>query len=258
MKNYQKTSCLALVALALSSLLNTASAQDAPTEVVTVQKSAATQASTDALLQHLLIMTNAQTQNARSRIGNEDTPLSRTTQKPIEALTFMQNHVHIKKVNVFSFTGLDLEVIGRVLVNERDKSERVGTILLAEKNYASGKPGIFVPRLPFAYINLDQVDSLIVALNEIAKESNMVQQYPTEITYVAEGGLMVQYYGVANKVLFKNVAPSDRISNFDNSISKVSSYGYHSIEIKAQKELPQIINALKRAKADIERYMHVH
>ncbi len=258
MKNLKKTLCLAIAALALSSFHNTASAQDSTPEAVTVQKTAAAQASTDALLQHLLVMTNAQTQNARSRIGNEDTPLSRTTQKPIEALTFMQNHVHIKKINLYSFTGLDMEVIARVLVNERDKSERVATILLARKNYAEGKPGLFVPRLPFAYINLDQVDSLIVALNGIVQESYLVQQYPSEITYVAEGGLMVQYYGTVQKVFFKNVAPSDRISDFDNSVSKTGTYGNYSIELKAQKEFPQIVDALKRAKSEIERYMHAH
>lgn len=261
MNNFCKIGCLAISTVAMSFVPSSTLAQDAlqtadPQQVVTVQKTEAAQASTEALLQHLLIMTNAQTRNAASRIGNEKTPLSRASKKPIEALTFMQNHVHVKKVNVYSFTGLDLEVVGRVMENGRNKKDRVGTILLAQKNYATGKTGVFTPRRPFAYLNLDQVDSLVIVLNEIVKESYNWQQYPTEITYVADGGLMVQYYGVQQKVFFKNVAPSDRIDSFDYSTySKSSFYGY-SIEVKVQKELPQIVDALQRAKREVEDYLN--
>ena len=167
-------------------------------------------------------------------------------------------HVYLtlQKVNVYSFTGLDLEVVGRVMENGRNKKDRVGTILLAQKNYATGKTGVFTPRHPFAYLNLDQVDSLVMVLNEIVKESYNWQQYPTEITYVADGGLMVQYYGVQQKVFFKNVAPSDRIDSFDyTTYSKCSFYGY-SIEVKVQKELPQIVDALQRAKREVEDYLN--
>ncbi|MBP5364658.1 MAG: hypothetical protein J6Y82_01880 [Bacteroidales bacterium] len=253
MRKLKKTISLAIFTLFAS--FNQTLAQDPVLETITVQKAENTQASIDALLQNLLIMNNIQTRNANSTIGNEDTPLSRTTQKSIDALTFLQNNVYVRKINVFTFTGLDMEVIGRVLVNERNKSEKVGTIILAEKNYATGKPGVFVPRRPFAYLNLNQVDSLSYVLNEIALSSYQSPQYSYEIIYVAEGGLMVQYYSTLQKVIFKNVAPSDRISNFDFSASKVN-YSNYSLEMKVQKDLPQIAEALKKAKTEVENYLN--
>lgn len=258
MRKLKISKSLTLLTLALFPIHNLAFSQEPAQETTTIQKTATTQAAVDDLLQHMLIMTSAQAQNANARIGNEATPLSSAIQKPIEALSFLQNNVHVRKINVYSFTGLDLEVIGRVLVNERNKSERVGTVLLAEKNYATGKPGVFVPRQPFAYLNLNQIDSLTAVLNDIVKESYQSQQYVNEINYVAEGGLMVQYYSSLQKIFFKNVAPSDRISNFDYSASKISSYGYHTIEVKVQKDMPQIADALKRAKTEVENYLKQH
>jgi hypothetical protein len=191
-------------------------------------------------------------------------PLIETIRSKTQAQTFLQNNLNYTAIFVSDYVGKEIEISGQVLIDNSNENNRATTIQFAQEGYLRRQEKPSSAKFSFAntigYLDVDQVDSLVIMLNDIKRRSNGPHAF--EVHYTMKGGLTISYYSRLKELHFYsyyyNEQPRQsyyRVNDDEDGVYAHLRAGSHVV-IKTDTELQDIIQALKQAKWRVENYIH--
>ncbi|MCR5394486.1 MAG: hypothetical protein K6E86_03760 [Bacteroidales bacterium] len=190
-------------------------------------------------------------------------PLIETIRSNTQAQTFLQNTLSYTAMSVSEYLGEHIEICGQVLVDNRDETNRVATIELAQDGWSRRQEKVVASKMSMAsvigHIDVDQVDSLISVLSGIERRGNGM--YPFSVQHIVKGGLCISYHSRAKELRIYTCYYSDEPShsyfyNYDETGVSSNIRTGSMVVIKSVDEIREIIQALKQAKFRLENYMN--
>ena len=173
-----------------------------------------------------------------------------------DADNFLQNSIYYKSINVYEYLGSDVEIFGTVLIDESDKTKKVGTIMIAGDGYSLSQSKMLLYTRNAYYLNISQIDSVILVLRQICADMTNPSRNFT-INYIADGGLGFLYNSRSKKLhLLKYYIP-DPNSNRYAYYSDFKPNGLNNQKVADIKnsEIAKIISPLIQAKQSVEKYL---
>ena len=173
-----------------------------------------------------------------------------------DADNFLQNSIYYKSINVYEYLGSDVEIFGTVLIDEADKTKKVGTIMIAGDGYSLSQSKMLMYTRAAYYLNISQIDSVILVLRQICADMTNPSRNFT-INYIADGGLGFLYNSRSKKLhLLKYYIP-DPNSNRYVYYSDFKPNGVNNQKVADIKnsEIAKIISPLIQAKQSVEKYL---
>ena len=173
-----------------------------------------------------------------------------------DADNFLQNSIYYKSINVYEYLGSDVEIFGTVLIDEADKTKKVGTIMIAGDGYSLSQSKMLMYTRTAYYLNISQIDSVILVLRQICADMTNPSRNFT-INYIADGGLGFLYNSRSKKLhLLKYYIP-DPNSNRYVYYSDFKPNGVNNQKVADIKnsEIAKIISPLIQAKQSVEKYL---
>ena len=173
-----------------------------------------------------------------------------------DADNFLQNSIYYKSINVYEYLGSDVEIFGTVLIDEADKTKKVGTIMIAGDGYSLSQSKMLMYTRTAYYLNVSQIDSVILVLRRICADMTNPSRNFT-INYIADGGLGFLYNSRSKKLhLLKYYIP-DPNSNRYVYYSDFKPNGVNNQKVADIKnsEIAKIISPLIQAKQSVEKYL---
>ena len=173
-----------------------------------------------------------------------------------DADNFLQNSIYYKSINVYEYLGSDVEIFGTVLIDESDKTKKVGTIMIAGDGYSLSQSKMLMYTRTAYYLNISQIDSVILVLRQICADMTNPSRNFT-INYIANGGLGFLYNSRSKKLhLLKYYIP-DPNSNRYAYYSDFKPNGVNNQKVADIKnsEIAKIISPLIQAKQSVEKYL---
>ena len=191
-------------------------------------------------------------------------PLIETIRSKTQAQTFLQNNLNYTTICVSEYVGKEIEICGQVLIDNRDEKNRATTRQFAQDGYLRRQMKPSSAKFSFAstigYLDVDQVDSLIIMLNDIKRRSN--GPYAFEVHYTMKGGLAISYFSRLKELHFYsfyyNEQPRNsyyRVNDDEDGVFAHIHSGSHVV-VKTDNEIFDIIQALKQAKFKVENYVN--
>jgi len=173
-----------------------------------------------------------------------------------DADNFLQNSIYYKSINVYEYLGSDVEIFGTVLIDEADKTKKVGTIMIAGDGYSLSQSKMLMYTRTAYYLNVSQIDSVVLVLRQICADMTNPSRNFT-INYIADGGLGFLYNSRSKKLhLLKYYIP-DPNSNRYVYYSDFKPNGVNNQKVADIKnsEIAKIISPLIQAKQSVEKYL---
>lgn len=173
-----------------------------------------------------------------------------------DAGKFLQNTTYYKSINVFEYLGSDVEIFGTVLIDEMDKTKKVGTIMIAGDGYSLSQSKMLMFTRTAYYLNVSQTDSVVLVLRQICTDMTNPSRNFT-INYITDGGLGFLYNSRSKKLhLLKYYIP-DPNSNRYAYYSDFKPNGLNNQKVADIKngDIAKIITPLIQAKQSVEKYL---
>ena len=194
-------------------------------------------------------------------------PLIETVRSRTQAQTFLQNNINYTTVCVSEYVGKEIEICGQVLIDNRNEKNRATTIQFAQDGYlrrqekSTAVSSKIANARPIGYLDIDQVDSLIIMLNDIRRRSFGIHAF--EAHYTMKGGLTISYFSRLKELHIYSFYYKEQLPNsyyYNYNVSEDDGVYAHLrtgnvVAIKTDNELFDIIQALKQAKLRVENYV---
>lgn len=173
-----------------------------------------------------------------------------------DADNFLQNSIYYKSINVYEYLGSDVEIFGTVLIDEADKTKKVGTIMIAGDGYSLSQSKMLMYTRTAYYLNVSQIDSVILVLRQICADMTNPSRNFT-INYIADGGLGFLYNSRSKKLhLLKYYIPDPNSSRYAYySDFKPNGVNNQKVADIKNSEIAKIISPLIQAKQSVEKYL---
>ena len=173
-----------------------------------------------------------------------------------DADNFLQNSIYYKSINVYEYLGSDVEIFGTVLIDEADKTKKVGTIMIAGDGYSLSQSKMLMYTRTAYYLNISQIDSVILVLRQICADMTNPSRNFT-INYIADGGFGFLYNSRSKKLLLLKYSVPDSNSNRYSYYEDLKPNGVNNQKVADIKnsEIAKIISPLIQAKQSVEKYL---
>lgn len=122
-------------------------------------------------------------------------------QQKTEVEKFRDESIFIKEVHLTEYSDNGLEIYGKIFVDLKNEKKMIGGLHLfteskmglAVLKSLSGIPTDDGSAKDLGYIDMDQLDGLIAALNKIIDEAKKKSQYEFSIEYITRGGVGISF-----------------------------------------------------------------
>ena len=173
-----------------------------------------------------------------------------------DADDFLQNSIYYKSINVYEYLGSDVEIFGTVLIDESDKTKKIGTIMIAGDGYSLSQSKMLMYTRNAYYLNVSQVDSITIVLRHICADMTNPSRNFT-INYIADGGLGFLYNSRSKKLHLLKYCIPDSNSNRYAYYSDFKPNGVNNQKVADIKnsDIAKIISSLIQAKQNVEKYL---
>lgn len=173
-----------------------------------------------------------------------------------DADNFLHNSIYYKSINVYEYLGSDVEIFGTVLIDEADKTKKVGTIMIAGDGYSLSQSKMLMYTRAAYYLNVSQIDSVILVLRQICADMTNPSRNFT-INYIADGGLGFLYNSRSKKLhLLKYYIPDPNANRYAYySDFKPNGVNNQKVADIKNSEIAKIISPLIQAKQSVEKYL---
>ena len=182
--------------------------------------------------------------------------VTETVRKETQADIFLQTTTYYKSINVFEYLGSDVEIFGTVLIDEMNKTKKVGTIMIAGDGYSLSQSKMLMYTRSAYYLNISQIDKVVFVLRQICADiTNQSQNFT--INYIADGGLGFLYNSRSKKLLLLKYSVPDSNSNRYSYYEDLKPNGVNNQKVADIKnsEIAKIITPLIQAKNSVEKYL---
>ena len=183
-------------------------------------------------------------------------PIIEKIKKETDADKFLQNSIYYKSINVYEYLGSDVEIFGTVLIDETDKTKKVGAIMIAGDGYSLSQSKMLLYTRNVEYLNISQVDSVVLVLRQICADMTN-QNRNFVIRYMADGGLGLLYNSRSKKLHFLKYYIPDPNTNRYSYYNDLKLNGVNNQNVADIKnnEIAKIITPLIQAKQSVEKYL---
>lgn len=182
--------------------------------------------------------------------------VTETVRKETQADIFLQTTTYYKSINVFEYLGGDVEIFGTVLIDEMNKTKKVGTIMIAGDGYSLSQSKMLMYTRSAYYLNVNQIDRVVLVLRQICADITNQNRNFT-INYIADGGLGFLYNSRSKKLLLLKYSVPDSNSNRYSYYEDLKPNGVNNQKVAEIKnsEIAKIITPLIQAKNSVEKYL---
>jgi len=182
--------------------------------------------------------------------------VTETVRKETQADIFLQTTTYYKSINVFEYLGGDVEIFGTVLIDEMNKTKKVGTIMIAGDGYSLSQSKMLMFTRTAYYLNVSQIDSVVLVLRQICDDiTNQSRNFT--INYIADGGLGFLYNSRSKKLLLLKYSVPDSTPSRYSYYEDLKPNGVNNQKVAEIKnsDIAKIITPLIQAKNSVEKYL---